>query len=358
MEQNAARAVDMPTIMYTASGWAQNHPTICKNLSTMMSEELYNLIGQGTYTITGIDTHADKPMTSQKRPELDHSSFKICKPRYSSKELAIMESELTRAQALFSIDIGLKKTFIQTVEEFNKVHNPSGIPWKEVKRPREPGESGSQGVKAGESESQGICLTPCSKSAQDLEAEDFLVFRHTANPQHNIEFKLYVSQDRSKLYLQSSQDGIFFCPVGRFKGTFLQGQPARTYMEECSQWIEWRLDNLESKVVACKKESSMAGANVLPAYTHEPDTAKKFLQHLDKCGKAQYSIVSHTVTRDKIGQVIEVSPHDTICLPLPTTAPATRRYTLDNITGYINIDAIKNSRYLQIIHNLTYPTYT
>ena len=31
MQQSAAKASDMPTIMYTASGWAQNRPTICEH---------------------------------------------------------------------------------------------------------------------------------------------------------------------------------------------------------------------------------------------------------------------------------------------------------------------------------------
>ena len=151
MELNAVKAMDMPTIMYVASGWAANAPVICKSLAAMMSEGLSNLIENGTYTIPGFDAHAQAPHTSQKRPELDDSVFNICKPRYSNKELAIMESELTRAQALFSIDAGLKRTFNHTVEEFNKVHNPSGIPWKEVKRPREAGESGSRGRRVRES---------------------------------------------------------------------------------------------------------------------------------------------------------------------------------------------------------------
>ena len=165
-----------------------------------------------------------------------------------------MESELTRAQALFSIDVDLEKTFIQTVGEFNRMHNPSGTPCKDIKRPRELGQSRNQGIEAGESESQGICLTPCSKSAEDLEAEDFFVFQHTATPTYNIEFKLYVSQDGSKLYLQSSKDGIFFCPVGHFVGTFLQGQPAKTSMEGDSEWI----DRVHSKLTAWNPRSRRA----------------------------------------------------------------------------------------------------
>ena len=164
---------DMPSLTYVATGWSANAPLVCKNLSTMMSEELSYLIEKGLYVIAGYDARAEEPQTTQKRPELDDAAFKICKPRYSSKELAIMESELTRAQALFSIDAALKKTFTLTVDEFNKAHNPSGIPWKEVKRPREAEASGSQDVTAGES-SRGVFLTPCSKAAKDLETEKLL----------------------------------------------------------------------------------------------------------------------------------------------------------------------------------------
>ena len=74
------------------------------------------------------------------------------------------------------------------------------------------------------------------------------MFTHAASPKYNVEFKLFVSQDRSKIYLQSNQDGIFFCPVGHFMGTFLQGQPAKSHMEGSSQRIDFNVDNLESKV--------------------------------------------------------------------------------------------------------------
>ena len=143
--------------------------------------------------------------------------------------------------------------------------------------------------------------------------------------------------------------------MGRFVGTFLQGQPAKTAMSGGTQWIEWKVEDLESMVVACKKESSMAGADVLPAYTHEPGTIQQFLEHLDKCGKTQYKIVCHKVERDDIGRVIKVVPQETTCLPLPTTTPSKKKYTLENIAGYVDIEAIKKSKYLQIVHNLVCP---
>ena len=57
MEQNAAKAMDMPTITYVATGWSGTAPLICKNLSTMMSDELSHLIEKGLYIIPGFDAH-------------------------------------------------------------------------------------------------------------------------------------------------------------------------------------------------------------------------------------------------------------------------------------------------------------
>ena len=102
----------------------------------------------------------------------------------------------------------------------------------------------------------------------------------------------------------------------------------------------------------------MAGPDVLPAYTNEPGTLKKFLEHLDKCGKTQYSIVSHKVERDDIGRVTGITPEETTCLPLPTTMPSKKKYSLENIAGYVDIDAVKKSKYLQIVHNLVCPIST
>ena len=34
-----------------------------------------------------------------------------------------------------------------------------------------------------------------------------------------------------------------------------------------------------------------------------------------------------------------------------------KKYTLENIAGYIDVDAIKKSKLLQIVHNLVCPTY-
>ena len=78
--------------------------------------------------------------------------------------------------------------------------------------------------------------------------------------------------------------------------------------------------------------SSMAGTDVLPAYTSEPDTLKKFLEHLDKSGKTQYNMVSHKMERDDLGRVTGISPEETTCLPLPTTTPSKKKLKSNKAT--------------------------
>jgi len=179
-----------------------------------MSDELGHLIETGTYSIPGFDANANEPASTQKRPELDDSMFKICKPRYSSKELAIMESELARVQALFGIDPILKKTLQETVQAFDKAHNPSGIPWKEHKRPNE------EDIAKAEAGNRGVFLPPCSKETlQELESEGAHIFIHAATPRMNMDFQVIIPRDGSKLYLTCSQDGLFYFPVGRLVGS-------------------------------------------------------------------------------------------------------------------------------------------
>ena len=345
MEMNAAKDSNMPTLMYVGTGWTPAHPTICKNMQTMMADELGNQIEKGTYAIPGYEANGAEPASTCKRPELDDSAFKICKPRYASKELAITETELTKAKAMFSLDPALKKTLEETVAAFNKQHNPSGVPWKE-KRPN------ATDVASAESKSRGVFLPPCSKTVQELVSEGAHVFSHTATPRANMAFKLLIASDGSKMYFTSQEDGVFYYPLGRFVGSFLQGQPAKSTMTGGTQWIEWKYENLDALVVATKKESSMAGPDMGPPYPNEPRPMRDFFEHLDKCGKSQYNMVSHKLERNDIGKIINVSPDEVTCLPLPTTVPSKKKVSLENISGYMDIDSVKKSKHLMIIHNL------
>ena len=96
MEQNALKASDMPTVTYVATGWTPAHATICKHIETMMSDILRNLTETGTYSIPGFEPNAAEPDSAQTRPELDDSTFKLSKPRYSSNAFASMGASLVR----------------------------------------------------------------------------------------------------------------------------------------------------------------------------------------------------------------------------------------------------------------------
>ena len=189
-------------------------------------------------------------MSTKAPPVLDDNNFSLCRPRHSSKELAILETEITRVKRVFSIDPVLAQQVEAAIEKFNRENNPSGVPWKE-KRPN-PGEE----VTTIESTSRGVFLKAyASPTIEELEADGAHVFEHAATPRANLKFKMYIPADGSKVYIQAEDDGILYFPLARFIGTFLQGQPATTAMQGGSQWIEWKYESVQECVVACKKES-------------------------------------------------------------------------------------------------------
>ena len=354
VEWNASRQNDVPTLTYVGTGWAEHQSIICKNMQDRTIDELGHQIEEGKYIIPGYDAKAESRRPTSTRPELDDNQFKICRPRYSSKELAITETELQRVTRIFGVEASLKKALETTVADFNKANNPSGVPWKE-KRPN-PDET----VTAAESTSRGVFLQPVSSTtAEDLVKDGAFVFEHTATPKANLNFKMYVPEDGSKVYLKSDDDGVMYFSLGRFVGSFLQGQPAKSAMQGGSQWIEWKYDNLDERVVACKKESSMVGPDVAPVFTAEPVPLKEFFEHLEKNGKNRFKMVSHKFELDDIGRVAGVTPEETTVLPLPTSAPKkAKKMSLENIAGYIDIDVVKKSKMLKIHHNLVYSRFT
>ena len=351
IELNAERSTDMPTFTYVATGWGDAHNIICQNIGTRLADELGHQIEAGKYIIQGYDANMAEPSSASKRPELDDTQFTICRPRLSSKELAIMETELARVKRMFSADQALLKQLEASVEEFNKVHNPSGVPWKE-KRPN------PEAVAASESASRGVFLEPCtSTTAEDLVKNGAYTFEHTPTAKANLAFKMYIPEDGSKVYIAADDDGVLYFPLGRFMGTFLQGAPAKTAMQGGTQWIEWKYESLETPAVASKKDSSMSGPDVPPPFKFEPTPLKEFFEHLEKIGKTRVKMVSHKLSLNDVGKVVGIAAEETTCLPLPTQAPKKKKnMTLDNIAGYVDIDCIKKSKLLILCHNLVCPT--
>ena len=74
--------------------------------------------------------------------------------------------------------------------------------------------------------------------------------------------------------------------------------------------------------MACKKEAAMAGPDLTLVFTKDPSPINDVLEHLDKSGKTQCNMVSHKLDRTGICKVMGISPDETTCLPLPTSALA------------------------------------
>ena len=123
-------------------------------------------------------------------------------------------------------------------------------------------------------------------------------------------FKVIMAEDGNKLYLISEEYGLRYYPVGRFVGNFLQGNPTETAMKGGAQWISLTFHILDTMVMVCKKEASMARPDVAPMFTKDAGPIKGFFELLDKCGKTQYNRVSHKLDCNGIGKAMGIFPDE------------------------------------------------
>ena len=63
-------------------------------------------------------------------------------------------------------------------------------------------------------------------------------------------------------------------------------------------------------------------------------------------------MVSHKLEHNDIGKVVGISPDEATRLPLPTSAPAKKKLSLDNVARHIVIDVVNSNTRLAIYHNL------
>jgi hypothetical protein len=352
MELNSAAGESMPVCMYVGTGWSEKNAVVCKNVLVAMKDELGLKVEKGQYALANFDAAAQEPANTSSRPMLNETLFTLTRVRQNTWELAILESELEKARLAYSIDVNLRKLFDDTVVKFNKENNPSGVPWK-TKRPFP---EGNPLAATAEKESC-IFLTPATITVADLTEAGAYIFSPPESRSSGVDFKLIIPADGSKLFLSAEGDGTLHEPLGRFMGTFASGQPAKTLKTGGTQWIVWKINNLDTKVVARKRDSSMAGPDLAPAYTTDPATLKEFITHLEMIGKARFNMVTHKFDRSENGKVIGIACEDCVVLPLPTAAPKKKTLSLDNIAGYIDIDIIKKSTAVQIMHSIVCPGF-
>jgi hypothetical protein len=354
MELNASVNQAMPVCTYLGTGWGEKQVMICKNILMSMMDTLSYKIDNGQYPLTNYDSTALAPTGNTARPELAEANFHLTRVRHASGELAILETEMEKRRVAYAGDVNLRKLFDDAVVKFNKDNNPSGVPWK-LKRAAP--EDSPLAVAA--SKATAVQLPPCEISVDDAKKDAYVFTLPESRRQGEsgkVLYELIMSKDGDKMYLLALSDGTLYEQLARFMGTFSSGQPATTLMGGGSQWIQWKCNSLDMKVVARKKDTSMIGPDSAPAYPLQPEPLKMFIGHLEQIGKARFSMVTHKLARDSDGKVTGVSVDDTVVLPLPTSAPKKKALDMENVSGYIDIELMKKSKVVNIVWNLVCPS--
>jgi hypothetical protein len=353
MELNASVSQAMPVCTYLATGWGDKQVVICKNIHRAMTDSLSYQIDNGQYPLTNYDSSAQAPTGNTTRPELADVNFQLTRVRHASGELAIMETEMDKRRVAYAGDVNLRRLFDDVVLKFNKDNNPSGVPWK-LKR-TEPEDSPLDMFASKEAV---VFLPPCEIGVDDAKKDAYVFTLPESRCQGvagEVLYELIMSKDGDKMYLLALSDGTLYEQLARFMGTFSSGQPATTLMGGGSQWIQWKCDSLDTKVVARKKDASMVGPDSPPAYPLQPEPIKMFFGHLEQIGKARYNMVTHKLVRDSDGKVTGITLDDNVVLPLPTSAPKKKALGMENISGYIDVDLLKKSKVVNIVWNLVCP---
>ena len=324
MELNASAGQAMPVCTYLATGWGERQAVVCKNILSAMMDALAYKIDNGQYPLPNFESSAQAPTGNAARPELNESSFQLTRVRHGSGELAIMETEMEKRRASYASDVNLRKLFDDAVARFNKDNNPSGVPWKAKRTAPE-----DAPLEVFAKQEAVVFLPPCEISVDDAKKEAY-VFTLPESRRQGVEesgrqgevvYELIVSKDGDKMYLHAQSDGTLYEQLARFMGTFSTGQPATTLMSGGSQWIQWKIENLDEKVVARKKDASMTGPDAPPAYPVHPEPLKTFIGHLEQIGKARFTMVTHKLDRNTDGKVTGIACDDAVVLPLPTSTP-------------------------------------
>ena len=281
-----------------------------------MMDTLANKIDNGQYPLPNFDSTQPEPTENTARPVLNEATFQLTRARHGSGELAILETEMEKRRAAYSCDVNLRKLFDDVVTRFNKDHSVSGVPWKA--KWTEPDDSPLPVLAAKEAV---VFLPSCGISVDDAKKDAYVITLPESRRQGEVVYEIIISKDGDKMYLHAQSDGTLYEQLARFMGSFSTGQPATTLMSGSSQWIQWKIDNLDEKVVARKKDTSMVGPDVPPAYPLQPEPLTKFVGHLEQIGKARFNMVTHKLTRDTDGKVTGIACDDVVVMPLPTSAP-------------------------------------
>jgi hypothetical protein len=127
------------------------------------------------------------------------------------------------------------------------------------------------------------------------------------------------------------------------KGTFRTGQKAVTLMREGGNWVEWNMT--ASSIVAIT--STMPTISPLPTGCQP---LEKILAALEVAGYVRCKLHKHSIANE--GGKWDIKSLDTIALEPDSREKGTP--TLATISAYVDLEAVKASKYLRVVHRLDF----
>jgi len=137
--------------------------------------------------------------------------------------------------------------------------------------------------------------------------------------------------------------------VPSFAGSYKVGAPAKALMKNGSQWVEWGLSDMNTKVVShgYRGDSGQRTQRVEldPPFSDEPKPFIEFINWLSNTHhKVRMDLITHNLTCSPEG-VWSVKPKEPACLQTVSDIEQrkTRNFTLSNIAGLIDVSKFKDA---------------
>lgn len=354
MELNGERHKFMPQLAYTGVTFQPAPGAVATRVEESIKASLVEMSKSGKYVISGApgletETQAGNASQMTRRPVLDMAGFTLTCPR-ANGELPLRDTILQEKRALFEASDSLLKDFEAKVEQHNKMHNQSGLTYKEAKRTSVDAGLGQQTVRM---------LEPITKTKEDVGG--------VVIESGDKDCEFIFPEDGAAMYLFGLKDGTLTPAThcGMFNGSFKSGSAAAALMKGGSQWVEFDMTNMQTQIIGntFQGESVEGKGNHVkklePTFTEEPATVQDFLDHLTKkLNKVRMKMVKHELVCSKDGQWT-CTKKEAIVLQVVSELGQrkTKEFSLDNISGLLDMAVLKDPavpKKVSLYHTLDY----
>lgn len=351
MDFNMSADATVPMMAYSGSAFVKPgniNLVIADNVNGAIRDELRRLTTDvQMYNLPGWDNQAQKegPGSVKAKPSLDESKLQVSRPR-ANGELALKQTFLTTIEVQIT-NKEAKGDMMEFIQKFNAKVNPSGVPWREDKRPADGSQGGSALKKGPGSEVPGSKVQEATALSEDELGKEADLEGATKIPGTDL-YDMYFTGDGAFL-VQGLQDGVISVdePMCIIKGTMLDGNKAKSKMSDTNDWIAWKVDDMQCLL-------AVEATGLKKAYPGCPKPLQEFVDHLENEGHVNPGLIAHELSKDKKTKKWTVGPKETHVMEITAPSGAATR-TKNNVAGLVSIMGMKESKRVHIIHRCVCP---